>query len=113
MDISAVSFIYFRDKKIRKGENCMDEIKKALPHSLILEERRKLSLSGITDVGNFDEESITLYCNQGEITVKGEKLQVNVLDVNTGQFEAEGKIISLQYSDRKLKNPGFFSKVFK
>lgn len=91
----------------------MEENKRALPHSLILEERNKLSLSGITDVGNFDEESIIVYCAQGEITIKGEKLQINVLDVNTGLFEAEGKINSLQYSDRKLKNPGFFSRVFK
>ncbi len=91
----------------------MDEAKKTMPHSLIIEERKKLILSGISDVGNFDEENITVYCAHGEITVKGENLQVNVLDVNTGQFEADGKIISIQYSDRKVKNQSFFAKVFK
>ncbi|MBR3768873.1 MAG: sporulation protein YabP [Clostridia bacterium] len=91
----------------------MDEFSKKIPHSLILDDRKKLTLTGITDVGNFDEESMTVYTGFGEISVTGEKMQVTVLNVETGQFCAEGKIISIKYSDKTVKNPGFFSKVFK
>ncbi len=91
----------------------MEEFKNVIPHSLVIEDRKKLTLTGITDVGNFDEESICVYTSSGEILIKGEKLQVNVLDVKTGQFQAEGKIISLQYSDKRAKNQSLFSRVFR
>lgn len=91
----------------------MEELKNVLPHSLVIDDRKRLVLTGITDVGNFDDETITVYSALGEILVKGEGLQINVLDVKSGQFQAEGKIISVQYSDKKLKNQSFFSKVFR
>lgn len=91
----------------------MDENKKKLPHTLIVEDRRKLSLTGITDVGNFDEEGLSVYTDFGEVSVKGENIQVNILNVETGQFEAEGKFTEIKYSDRVKASGGFFSKVFK
>lgn len=91
----------------------MEDIKKKQPHTLIIEDRKKLSLSGITDVGNFDEEGILVYTDYGEITVKGEGIQVNVVNVETGQFEAEGKFSEIKYSDKTKAKGGFLSKVFK
>ena len=50
-----------------------------LPHNCILEDRKKLSVSGVKDVGSFDEETIIAQTEYGELTVKGEKLHMQSL----------------------------------
>ena len=40
-------------------------------HTLILEERKRLHLSGVTDVDCFNEREIRLYTELGTLTVKG------------------------------------------
>lgn len=91
----------------------MEDNRMKLPHSAIIEERKKLIFSGVTDVGSFDEESITVFTADDEISVKGEKLQVTELNTESGQFCAEGKINSIVYSDKRTKASGFFAKVFR
>lgn len=91
----------------------MEENQKRLPHSAIIEERKKLVLSGITDVGNFDEENITVFTSDNEICIRGEKLQVTELNTESGQFCAEGKLNSVTYTDKRTKAGGFFGKVFR
>lgn len=93
----------------------MDE-KKAIkmPHSLILQDRRGLSVSGVLDVDSFDEQTIILFTEQGELTIKGNDLHINKLSVDTGELSVEGYIDSLNYSEEKTTSKsGFFSKLFK
>ena len=40
-------------------------------HNLILEDRSKLTLTGVTDVDCFDERMINLFTGLGELTIKG------------------------------------------
>ena len=91
----------------------MEEIKQRLPHSLIIDNRRNLTVTGVTEVDNFSEEEIVLYTSYGQIAVKGENLQVSVLNTDSGDVAASGKINSVAYSDRTSKNQSFFSKVFR
>ena len=91
----------------------LDEKKVRLPHSLIINDRKSIVVTGVTDVDNFDDETITLFSSCGEITIKGEELQVSVLNTDSGDVQASGKIISVTYSDKKEKNQGFFAKVFR
>lgn len=91
----------------------MEEKNKNRSHSLIMNDRRSIVLTGITDVGCFDEDSIMLYTDLGSVLIKGEKLQVNNIDTESGNFEAEGKVFSVIYGDKKQKNQSFFSKVFR
>ena len=52
-------------------------------HNLIMENRKKISLSGITDVDHFDENTVLLYTQMGELTISGKDLHVNDLSVDT------------------------------
>ena len=54
----------------------MDEKAVKKPHMLMLESRNKLSFSGVTQIGAFDEEMLTVYTDYGEITVNGETKKV-------------------------------------
>ena len=47
---------------------------KNLTHNIIMENRKTLSISGVTDVDNFDEKTILLYTQMGELTVQGKGL---------------------------------------
>lgn len=77
----------------------------ASPHTLILENRKNLSLSGVTDVDSFDEREIVLYTREGELTVTGRDLHINAVSIENGNMTVEGEIWSLQYGDRDKQSP--------
>lgn len=93
----------------------MPEEKKQIkkPHSIILENRRTLSISGIEDVDSFDEQMIILFTGYGVLTVKGENLHLGKLNVDSGEVSVEGNISSLTYSDDDNRKGGLFSRLFK
>lgn len=93
----------------------MTEDKKTgvLPHNLILEDRKKLSVSGVNDVGSFDEENIVVSTDYGELTVRGEKLHITKLSLEVGEMCIEGKVSGMQYAEVVEKSTGFLSKVFR
>ncbi|MCR4616247.1 MAG: sporulation protein YabP [Clostridiales bacterium] len=84
-----------------------------MPHNVILEDRKKLILSGVSDLDNFDESAVTVFTDMGELLIKGEDLRVNKLSVETGELSVEGKISSMTYLDDQPKSSGFFSRVFR
>ena len=65
-----------------------------LPHHLVLEDRRALTVSGVSDVDSFDELTVVIYTEMGELTVKGQGLHINRLNVETGDLTLEGTIES-------------------
>lgn len=91
----------------------MDE--KNLPHHLILENKRKLSVSQVTDVDTFDENRIVLYTEDDILIIEGYDLHLQRLDVSGGELLVEGEIISLQYTGREnaVKGKGFFKRMLK
>jgi len=95
----------------------MPEEKKisAMPHNLILENRNMLTVSGVSDVDSFDEQSVVIFTDMGELTVRGSNLHINKLSLDIGELNLEGKIVSLAYAgDQPRGNAGgFFSKVFR
>ncbi|MDE5741500.1 MAG: sporulation protein YabP [Oscillospiraceae bacterium] len=83
-------------------------------HNIILEGRKKLSLSGVTDVDSFDENTVLLYTCMGEMTVRGTDLHVNGLSVESGEMNIEGEIKSIVYGDPDRRSPlSLFGKLFR
>ena len=74
-------------------------------HNMILENRKSLSISGITDVDSFDEKEIILYTQLGELTVQGRELHIDAMSVETGDMTITGDIWALIYGDRDKKGP--------
>ena len=90
-----------------------EERKASMPHNMVLEDRRILTVSGVADVDSFDEETVTVFTDFGELTIRGSNLHINRLSVETGDLTVEGNIAALIYSDEMPKSGGFFSKVFR
>ena len=81
-------------------------------HNIIIEDRKKLTLSGVKDVISFDDETLLLETVLGRLTVKGAGLHIVNFDTASGDLFAEGKIYAAVYTSDE-KNGGFFSRVFR
>ncbi len=91
----------------------MDEKKLKMPHNLVMEDRRTLSITGVSDVDSFDEGTIIVFTDLGELTVRGSDLHIRNLNIEAGEVSLEGKISALSYADNAVKQTGFFGKVFR
>lgn len=84
--------------------------------NLILENRRKLSISGVIDVESFNDECVIIDTEMGILIVHGYDLHISKLNLDSSELNIEGDIISCEYSDRdspNTKKSGFFSKMFR
>lgn len=70
-----------------------------MPHSISLTEREKMSISGVLDVSGFDDSIVILSTSQGELTVRGEGLHIDRIDLETGQLEVQGRVQELRYDE--------------
>ena len=83
-----------------------------LNSNIIIENRKKLTLSGVKDVVGFDEETIALETVLGKVTIKGNKLRIQNFNTENGDLTADGKINAVVYISEQ-KNNGLISKLFK
>lgn len=74
-------------------------------HNIILENRKSLSISGITDVDSFDEREICLFTELGELTIRGRELHIDSMSVESGDMTITGDIWSLVYGDKERRGP--------
>ncbi|MBR3255855.1 MAG: sporulation protein YabP [Clostridia bacterium] len=83
--------------------------------NLVLENRGKLSVSGVIDVLSFDDQVVMIETELGLLTCKGENLKINKLSIDTSEVIVEGKISYLAYSEssNNREEQGFLSKIFK
>jgi sporulation protein yabP len=84
------------------------------PHNVILENRKKVSITGVLDVDSFDEQNVVVLCELGVLIIKGEDLHINRLNVESGDVSVEGEINSLSYTQiGDKKAGGVFRNLFK
>lgn len=83
--------------------------------NIILENRNKLSISGVLDVLSFDDQIVILETELGLLTIKGENLKVNKLSLDTSEIIIEGQISNIGYSEKSIgeKDTSFIRKIFK
>lgn len=82
-------------------------------HKLCLDERSELTLSGVLKVESFSDKEIVLITVMGKLTVKGENLHIETLNVDSGEFISTGQVISMVYSKSFVNKGSFIERVFK
>lgn len=70
-----------------------------LPHQLTLAQRKKLTMTGVTEVVSFDDTAVVLETSLGTLVVHGQALQLKTLSVDGGQVAVEGTVSALQYEE--------------
>ena len=90
-------------------------VKNDAMHNVILENRKKVSVSGVDDVESFNEDEIVLHTQQGVLVLKGSELHINKLNVDSGDVSITGEINSMEYivASLKSKGNGFLGKMFR
>ncbi|MBE6766426.1 MAG: sporulation protein YabP [Ruminococcaceae bacterium] len=91
----------------------MPEEKQNISHSLILQDRKKLNLSGVCDVNSFDEGEIVVETVMGEITIRGEELHIAGFNRETGDMSVEGRVCAFAYTSDGKKNNSLFGRIFR
>ena len=81
-------------------------------HKVFIDERKSLSISGVKEVKEFDDETVILISVQGKMTVKGENLHIIKFNTESGDILVEGKIHALVYMSQEGKS-GIISKIFR
>ncbi len=70
-----------------------------LPHKIVLNERKLLTVTGVTEVVSFDDTSVIAQTDLGTLVVQGKELQLKTLLPEGGQVMVEGTICSLTYEE--------------
>ncbi|MBD5113451.1 MAG: sporulation protein YabP [Ruminococcaceae bacterium] len=90
----------------------MQKTTAAVPHNLIMENRKNLRVSGVKDIDSFTENRIVLSTVMGELVIKGDDLHIITLDAETGDFSMTGCVNSLSYNRHSVMD-GPIKKLFR
>ena len=94
----------------------MEERVMGRPHRLMMEDRGKISITGIVDVVSFDENQVVLDRDMGLLTMKGKDLHVSRLTLEKGEVDVDGTVDSLVYSSNesyRRSGESFFNRLFR
>lgn len=81
-----------------------------LPHTLTLDERKRLTMTGATEVVSFDDASVVLHTGLGTLLIQGRELQLKQLALDGGSVAVEGHIDSLAYEEPR-QSGGWLSRL--
>ena len=73
-----------------------------LPHRLSLNERKELTMNGVTEVVSFGEDNVVLRTALGTLMVHGSGLKLKTLSLEGGQVAVDGSIAALVYEEPRL-----------
>ena len=74
-----------------------------LPHKLTLDERKKLTMTGVTEVVSFDDTAVVMRTTLGTLEVQGQQLKLKTLSLDGGQVAVDGHISALYYEEPREK----------
>lgn len=81
--------------------------------NVIIENRKRLNISGVKDALSFDDETILIETSLGQMTIKGDNLHIESFNAQTGDLTAEGRIHAVVYMSDSKNSGGFLSRLFK
>lgn len=70
------------------------------PHTLSLENRKTLALTGVSEVTSFDDKQLIMQTEGGRLTVDGDALHVTALLLEEGRVAVTGQINAISYSGK-------------
>lgn len=68
-------------------------------HDLRMEDRKKITMTGVDQVVRFEDNTVVLQTQLGQLHIHGQDLQLKGLSLEGGQAAVEGKITALIYEE--------------
>lgn len=97
----------------KKEQPKADQKSAKMPHSLIIENRKTLTATGVSNVEGFNGEAVVASTDLGNLTVRGSNLHIDKLNLETGDLTLDGEITSVAYTENRSSGGGAFSRLFK
>lgn len=97
----------------------MEELKKMekKTHRVTIEGRERMTVTDVEDMDSFNENEVIFLTSAGMMTVIGDDLHINHLNLDDGTIVIEGTIEALDYADheeqRMSQKGGLIRRVFK
>lgn len=82
-------------------------------HSIHIDERQLMRVSGVKDVDSFNEQEVQLLTEAGELHIEGMGLHMTKLDLDAGQVILEGDILALEYVEEARPQGSLMSRLFR
>ena len=91
----------------------MQQQSPAVRHTLSLTGRERAVITGVSDVDCFNEQLVVLSTDAGRMTITGEALHVETLDLKDGRLIVEGEVGAIEYAGRPRREGGVLSRLFR
>ena len=90
----------------------MEQATNQKPHTLTLEGRSRIRLTGVDAVCCFNDREIVLETSEGEIALLGEGLHMEQLNLEAGELDVTGEIAGVEYKGpvRKKEKRALFAR---
>lgn len=86
-------------------------------HAIFVENRERVSITGVVDVESFNDEEVIVNTEQGMLRIAGSNMHICRLNLEEGQLVVEGYAYMMEYDDEpqqdKKKGGGFFSRLLR
>lgn len=83
--------------------------KELISQKVILTDREKLTVTGVSEVVSFDENAVCMETAQGTLMVHGRQLRLKNLTPQGGQLELTGTVEAMIFEETRRKG-GFWSR---
>lgn len=80
-------------------------------HALRLDQRKNLTMTGVTEVVSFDDTAVVLRTELGTLTVQGQGLRLKTLSTDGGQVAVTGEVSALSYEEPRAPG-GWLRRLF-
>ena len=83
-----------------------------MDHGLALEQRKDLTMTGVSEVVSFEDTAVVLRTALGTLTVQGHGLRLKTLSTEGGRVAVKGEIAALIYEEPREPG-GWLRRMFR
>ena len=97
----------------KKPGTALSVPEKMMPHNLILEDRHRLTATGVLRMINCDETGASMETGQGILSIAGQGLSISALSLETGEVHFSGQVNEIVYTETKATSGGFWHRLIR
>ena len=79
----------------------MSESNEELKHDVLIKSRKRMEMTGISDVSSFDEAEIVVQTGSSGVSIEGENLKIEKFNAANGELVLNGSINGMFYYEKK------------
>lgn len=86
---------------------------RARAHSVHIDNRMRISITGVIDVESFNEQEVMLITEAGPLNIVGSNLHLAKLSLEDGLINIEGELLALDYEPPEKERRGLFGRILR